>query len=164
MEEAATKGTIYGVKLVRGAYMEKERERAAARGEPSPIHSDKESVDRDFDEAIRFCVAHIDQVAFCCATHNERSSALLVAEARKHGVELAHPHIHFAQLLGMSDHVSFNLAAAGFNVSKYVPYGPVKEVVPYLIRRAQENRSIGGQLSRELRLIEEEVARRARLS
>lgn len=160
VEEAATAGTVYGVKLVRGAYMEKERDRAKARGEQSPIHRDKASVDRDFDEALLFCLERLDQVAFCCATHNEASTRLLVEETARRGIPLDHPHIHFAQLFGMSDHISFNLAAAGYNASKYLPYGPVREVVPYLIRRAEENRSIGGQLSRELRLIEEEISRR----
>ena len=159
--EAATAGGYFlGVKLVRGAYMEKERERADQLGERSPIHEDKAAVDRDFDEALLYCLDHIDRVAMCAATHNEESCALLVREAAARGIELRHPHIHFAQLFGMSDHISFNLASAGFNASKYVPYGPVGDVVPYLIRRAQENRSVAGQMSRELRLVEEEIKRR----
>jgi len=158
----AERGGYYlGVKLVRGAYMEQERERAAARGYPSPIHEDKAAVDADFDAALLFCLDHIDRVAFCAATHNEASCALLVDAARERGIDLRHSHLHFSQLLGMSDHISFNLARGGFNVSKYVPYGPVADVVPYLIRRAQENRSIGGQVSRELRLIQQEMRRRA---
>ena len=111
-------------------------------------------------EALLYCLDHIDRVAMCAATHNEESCALLVREAAARGIELRHPHIHFAQLFGMSDHISFNLASAGFNASKYVPYGPVGDVVPYLIRRAQENRSVAGQMSRELRLVEEEIKRR----
>ncbi|MFT4975431.1 MAG: proline dehydrogenase [Myxococcota bacterium] len=153
-------GYFLGVKLVRGAYMEKERERARKLSQPSPIHADKASVDRDFDAALLFCLKNIDRIAFCAATHNETSSMLLVRAAAEADVELTHPHIHFAQLLGMSDHISYNLARAGFNVSKYVPYGPVREVVPYLIRRAEENRSIAGQMGRELRLIQQELRRR----
>lgn len=160
LERARDEGWILGVKLVRGAYMEKERARAAEHGYPSPIHPDKASVDADFDAATRHCLAHIDHVAFCAATHNEHSCRLLVEAARDHGVDIRHPHLHFAQLYGMSDHISFNLAKAGFNASKYVPYGPVQEVVPYLIRRARENRSIAGQVSRELRLVQEEMERR----
>jgi len=157
---AKAQGYILGVKLVRGAYMEKERERAAKRGYPSPIHESKAAVDRDFDAAVAYCLEHIDEIAFCVATHNEHSCQLLVQAAREAGVPLDHPHIHFAQLYGMSDHISFNLANAGCNASKYVPYGPVRDVVPYLIRRAQENRSVSGQVGRELRLILDEVERR----
>ena len=151
---------ILGLKLVRGAYMEKERARAEERGHPSPIHADKAAVDADFDAALVHCLANVGQIAFCAATHNEDSCRLLVESARAQGVDLRHPHIHFAQLYGMSDHISFNLARAGFNVSKYVPYGPVRDVVPYLIRRAQENRSVAGQVGRELRLILAEIERR----
>jgi len=158
---AVAGGYVMGVKLVRGAYMEKERERAQKMGYRSPIHVDKASVDRDFDAALLFCLENIAQIAFCAATHNEESCMLLVRAATESGVALTHPHIHFAQLFGMSDHISYNLAQAGFNASKYVPYGPVRDVVPYLIRRAQENRSVAGQLSRELRLIQEEIRRRA---
>ena len=120
----------------------------------------KAAADRDFDEALVYCLDHIDEIAFCAATHNEASCALLVDTAKARGIDLHHPHIHFAQLYGMSDHITCNLAQAGFNASKYVPYGPVRDVVPYLIRRAQENRSVSGQVSRELRLILDEVDRR----
>jgi proline dehydrogenase len=154
-------GYILGVKLVRGAYMDKERERADERGYPSPIHKDKAAVDADLDAALSFCLSHIDRVAFCAATHNEASCMHLVRAAIASGVDLRHPHLQFAQLMGMSDHISFNLARAGFNASKYVPYGPVRDVVPYLIRRAEENRSISGQMGRELRLIQQEIQRRA---
>jgi len=157
---AQTEGYILGLKLVRGAYMEKERARAERKGYPSPIHSDKAAVDVDFDAALVYCLEHIEGIAFCAATHNEESCMLLVRTAIAQGVDLRHPHIHFAQLYGMSDHISFNLARAGFNASKYVPYGPVRDVVPYLIRRARENRSVAGQISRELRLILDEVTRR----
>lgn len=157
---AVAGGYTLGVKLVRGAYMEKERERAESHGYPSPIHKDKESVDRDFDAGLIYCLEHVDEIAFCAATHNEESCRLLVETAINRDVDLRHPHIHFAQLYGMSDHISFNLARGGFNVSKYVPYGPVRDVVPYLIRRAQENRSVSGQVGRELGLILAEIARR----
>lgn len=161
-ERARAGGYVLGVKLVRGAYMEKERERAEKLGYPSPIHADKASVDRDFDAAVAYCLEHVDDIAFCAATHNELSCQLLVEAAGRAGVPLDHPHIHFAQLYGMSDHISFNLAEVGCNASKYVPYGPVRDVVPYLIRRAQENRSVSGQVGRELRLILEEMERRKR--
>ena len=157
-------GYLLGVKLVRGAYMEKERERAERLGQRSPIHETKAAVDRDFDAGVLHCLDHIDEIAFCAATHNEASCGLLVAAAQERGIDLHHPHIHFAQLYGMSDHITCNLAQAGFNASKYVPYGPVRDVVPYLIRRAQENRSVSGQVSRELRLILDEVERRRALA
>jgi proline dehydrogenase len=140
--------------------MEKERARAKEHGYASPIHQTKEAVDTDFDAALEYCVEHIEGIAFCAATHNEASCQRLVAAASRSGVSLDHPHIHFAQLYGMSDHISFNLARAGFNASKYVPYGPVRDVVPYLIRRAQENRSVSGQVGRELGLILAEIERR----
>jgi proline dehydrogenase len=159
-ESARSGGYILGVKLVRGAYMEKERARAEKHGLPSPIHLDKDAVDADYNEALVYCLQHLDQIAFCAATHNEESCRLLVETAQSQGLDLRHPHIHFAQLYGMSDHISFNLARAGFNASKYLPYGPVRDVVPYLIRRAQENRSVAGQVSRELRLILAEIDRR----
>ena len=117
-------------------------------------------MDADFDAALVYCLEHLNEIAFCAATHNEKSCQLLVDSATARGVDLRHPHIHFAQLYGMSDHISFNLARAGFNASKYVPYGPVRDVVPYLIRRAQENRSVSGQVGRELGLILAEIARR----
>jgi len=113
---------------------------------------------------LAYSVDNIDRIAFCVATHNEESCMKLVKSVVNAGVPLDHPHLHFAQLLGMSDHISFNLASAGFNASKYVPYGPVRDVVPYLIRRAQENRSVSGQVSRELRLIQEEIRRRAEVA
>ena len=160
-ERAKVQGYKLGVKLVRGAYMEKERLRAEEQGSRSPIHLDKESVDRDFDAAIVYCLENIERIAFCAATHNEASCQLVVVTAEAMGIDLHHPHIHFAQLYGMSDHISFNLARAGFNAAKYVPYGPVRDVVPYLIRRAQENRSVSGQVGRELGLILSELKRRS---
>lgn len=157
---AGTAGYFLGAKLVRGAYMEIERERAAETGYPSPIQPDKASADRDYNEAIRFCLDHIDRIGFMAGTHNEVSSALLAEETDKRGLRRDHPHIYFAQLLGMSDHLTFNLAHAGYNVAKYVPYGPVKAVMPYLFRRAQENTSVAGQTGRELGLLLKEKHRR----
>lgn len=157
-------GYILGVKLVRGAYMEKERARAKAKGYPSPIHETKAAVDEDFDAALVYCIDNLDDIAFCAATHNETSCQVVAEATAARRIALDHPHIHFAQLYGMSDHISFNLAKRGFNASKYVPYGPVRDVVPYLIRRAQENRSVAGQVSRELRLILDEIRRRKGVS
>ncbi|MBK9147742.1 MAG: proline dehydrogenase family protein [Flavobacteriales bacterium] len=160
---AAEKGGYHlGVKLVRGAYMEKERERAAEKGYPSPIHADKAAVDRDYDEALRFCVAHIDRLAVMAGTHNEQSSLLLARLLEEHGIARNDRRVWFAQLLGMSDNISYNLAEAGYKVAKYVPYGPVRAVLPYLIRRAQENTSVAGQMGRELKLIIEERTRRSK--
>lgn len=150
----------YAVKLVRGAYMEKERERAAAKGYPSPIQPNKAASDRDYDAALRFCVENIDHMAVCSGSHNEASNRLLSELMAEHDLPANHPRIWYAQLKGMSDHLSFNLAHAGYNVSKYVPYGPVKSVLPYLIRRAHENTSIAGQMSRELTLLSRERQRR----
>ncbi len=154
-------GFILGVKMVRGAYMEKERKRAEEMGYPSPIQPDKASSDRDYDESLRFCVQHIDQIGFVCGTHNEESSRLLTNLIDENEIAHNHPHVYFAQLLGMSDNLSFNLSDAGYNVAKYVPYGPIKAVMPYLFRRAQENTSVAGQTGRELGLIAKEKARRA---
>ncbi|MCB0794492.1 MAG: proline dehydrogenase family protein [Flavobacteriales bacterium] len=159
-EKAVKEGYIVGWKLVRGAYMEKERDRAEDKGYPSPIHADKAAVDRDYDEALRFCMQHLDRTAIVAGTHNEESSLLLARLIDEQGLPRDHERLWFAQLLGMSDHISYNLAAAGYNVAKYVPYGPVREVLPYLIRRAEENTSVAGQTSRELRLITAERERR----
>jgi len=157
---AKAAGYILGVKMVRGAYMEKERKRAAEMGYPSPIQPTKEASDIDYDESLRYCMAHIDEIAFVCGTHNEDSCRLLAELLDQNKVAHNHPHVYFAQLLGMSDNLSFNLSDAGYNVAKYVPYGPVKAVMPYLFRRAQENTSIAGQTSRELGLIMKEKKRR----
>jgi proline dehydrogenase len=158
--EAREKGYFYGIKLVRGAYMEKERERAAEMDYPSPIHETKEATDRDYDAALIYCLDNLEDVSFVCATHNEASTQLLVREMKARGLPNNHPHVFFSQLYGMSDNLSYVLAKAGYNVSKYVPYGPVKDAMPYLIRRAQENTSVKGQVSRELDLIERELKRR----
>lgn len=153
-------GFILGAKIVRGAYMEKERKRAAERGYPSPIQPDKETTDRDYNAAITYCAAHVEQIGVVCGTHNEASSKLLAELLDTNQISHSHPHVYFAQLLGMSDNLSFNLSDAGYNVAKYVPYGPVKAVMPYLFRRAQENTSVAGQTSRELGLIAREKQRR----
>lgn len=157
---AKAAGYILGVKMVRGAYMEKERKRAEEMGYPSPIQPTKEASDLDYDESLRYCMAHIDEIAFVCGTHNEESCRLLAELLDQNKIAHNHPHVYFAQLLGMSDNLSFNLSDAGYNVAKYVPYGPVKAVMPYLFRRAQENTSIAGQTSRELGLIIKEKKRR----
>ena len=149
-----------GVKFVRGAYMEKERFRAAEMGYPSPIHPDKAATDKAFDEALNISVNNLDVVEIFCGSHNENSNQLLANEMDRLNIPRDDRRIWFAQLFGMSDHISFNLANAGFNVAKYVPYGPVKSVMPYLIRRAEENTSIAGQTSRELLLIQTELKRR----
>lgn len=157
---AKASGFILGVKMVRGAYMEKERKRAEEMGYPSPIQPDKEASDHDFDASLNYCIDHIGDIAFVCGTHNEESCRLLAALLDQHQIAHDHPHVYFAQLLGMSDNLSFNLSDGGYNVAKYVPYGPIKAVMPYLFRRAQENTSIAGQTSRELNLIIKEKQRR----
>lgn len=158
--EAQEKGYNYGVKLVRGAYMEKERFRAEERNYTSPIQPDKVSSDRDFEAALELCLQNIDHVALVAGSHNEASALLLTELMEKHQIAPSDKRIYFAQLFGMSDHISFNLSHAGYNVAKYVPYGPISEVIPYLIRRAQENTSVRGQTSRELSLIINELKRR----
>ncbi len=157
---AQTQDFYLGAKIVRGAYMEIERQRAAERGYPSPIQLNKEACDSDYNRAIVFCLDHINRIGLVAGTHNEESSALLADEMVQRGISSTNPHIFFSQLLGMSDNLSFNLADAGFNVAKYMPYGPVKAVMPYLFRRAQENTSVGSQTNRELSLIIKEKARR----
>ena len=163
-ERAKTKGYFLGFKLVRGAYMEKERERAIKLNYKSPIQKDKQSTDNDYDLSLEYCIKNIDTIAICAGTHNEKSSKYLAQLMKKYKIENNHPNIYFSQLLGMSDHISFNLSSQKYNVAKYVPYGPVKDVIPYLIRRAQENTSISGQTSRELNLITKEKRRRKKLS
>lgn len=158
---AAVKGGYQlGVKLVRGAYMEKEHKHAEAEGRPTPIQSSKDATDRDYDAALRFCVEHLDHIALCAGTHNEASALLLTKLMKEQGIKADDPRISFAQLLGMSDHISFNLAEKGYHVAKYVPYGKVNDLLPYLTRRAQENSSVLGQSSRELTLLRSEMKRR----
>jgi proline dehydrogenase len=159
-EAAQQLNYFLGAKLVRGAYMEKERNRAIEKNYPSPIHESKENTDADYDSAVEFCTENISRIAICAGTHNENSSMKLADLMQKRNIPSDTKNIYFSQLLGMSDHISFNLANANFNVAKYVPYGPVNEVLPYLIRRAQENTSVKGQTGRELNLIMKEKARR----
>ena len=158
--QAQAKNFILGVKLVRGAYMEKERRRAGELGAHSPIQPDKASSDRDYNTAIEFCINHLDSIYVIIASHNEQSNLLAAQQLQQKGLPLSHPHVHFSQLYGMSDNITFNLAAAGCPVSKYLPFGPIKDVVPYLMRRAQENSSMSGQTGRELGLIQKELKRR----
>lgn len=153
-------GKNLGLKLVRGAYMEKEREQASKKNYPDPIQKDKQATDNDFTKAVEFCIENIETVSLCVGTHNEKSVLHLTNLMKKKALKNNDSRIWFAQLLGMSDHISFNLSKEGYNVAKYVPYGPVKEVIPYLIRRAEENTSVSGQTSRELSLIKIEVERR----
>ncbi len=160
LQRAHSQGFFYGVKLVRGAYMEKERARALERGYPTPIQPNKAATDQDYNAALVYCLDNLDRVAFCSGTHNEESSLLLTEEMIKRNIAPGDRRVYAAQLFGMSDHISFNLSAGGYNVAKYVPYGPVHEVMPYLIRRAEENTSVAGQTGRELGLLMREIKRR----
>ena len=159
-ENAKKHGIKYGIKLVRGAYMEKERARAQKLGYPSPIYPDKNASDDAYNTALKFILEHEMLFALCAGTHNEESSLLLTQELERKQISRDNDKFYFAQLLGMSDHISFNLSNAGFKVAKYVPFGPVKEVMPYLLRRADENTSVAGQTGRELSLIIKELDRR----
>ncbi len=158
---AVERNFIFGIKLVRGAYMEKERNRAAEMNYPTPIQTNKEKCDTDFNSAVEFCIDHLDKIAVIVASHNEYSNLFTTQLLDKKGFPHNHPHVHFSQLLGMSDNITFNLAKSGFSVSKYLPFGPIKDVIPYLMRRAQENSSVSGQTGRELVLIKKEMQRRA---
>lgn len=153
-------GFKFGLKIVRGAYMEKERNRAAERGYPSPIQPDKPATDRDFDDITRYFIEHLDSIDFMVATHNEESSLLLARLIDEYNLPRNHRGIYFSQLYGMSDHITYNLAEQGYNVAKYVPYGAVKTMMPYLFRRAEENSSVKGQTNRELKMIRTEIKRR----
>ena len=143
--------------------MEKERARAAEKGYRDPIQPDKAATDRDFNEAVRFCIRNRGRISLLCGSHNEDSNRILQELMVEEGLSAGDGHVWFSQLLGMSDSISFNLAAAGYNVAKYVPFGPVKAVIPYLLRRAEENTSVAGQSSRELLMVRREVARRRAL-
>lgn len=161
---AVERNFILGAKLVRGAYMEKERKRAEENGYPSPIQKDKESSDNDYNAGLEFCINHLERVGLIVASHNEYSNLYATELLHKKGLSLNHPHIHWSQLYGMSDNITFNLAHAGCSVSKYLPFGPIKDVIPYLMRRAQENTSVKGQTGRELGLINKELKRRSNKS
>ncbi len=158
--QSAMNNYFLGVKMVRGAYMEKERERAEKMKYADPIHLTKEATDQSFNKGLAFCVDNKQRIALVCGSHNEYSNQYLAVLMQKHGMKPNDSRIWFAQLLGMSDNISFNLARAGYNVAKYVPYGPVEAVMPYLLRRAAENTSVAGQSSRELTLIRKELKRR----
>jgi len=161
---AKDRGFQLGIKLVRGAYMDKERTRATQRGYPSPIQATKEDTDRDFDAAIKYCIDNIANIAVIIASHNEASNLYATHLLKEKGLPNNHPHVHFSQLYGMSDNITFNLASNRYSVSKYLPFGPLKEVIPYLMRRAQENTSISGQTGRELSLLKKEIKRRKTIS
>jgi proline dehydrogenase len=157
---ARTQRFILGAKLVRGAYMDKERDRSLQMNYPSKVHDTKADTDKAYNEALKRCIEQLDVVAIVAGTHNEESCMQLVQLMKAAGLPRDHSRVYFSQLLGMSDNLSFNLADAGYNVAKYVPYGPVQAVMPYLFRRAKENTSIAGQTGRELRLILKEKKRR----
>lgn len=159
--ESLQKNFLLAVKLVRGAYMEKERKRAESLGYPSPIQPNKASSDKDYNDALKFSVGHLEKIALIVASHNEQSNLYATQLMEEKNIPHHHPHIHFSQLFGMSDNITFNLAREGYSVSKYLPFGPIKDVIPYLMRRAQENSSVAGQTGRELGLIRKEIARRS---
>jgi proline dehydrogenase len=160
IDAARRENFFLGIKLVRGAYWEKENERAATMNYVSPMHRTKEDTDLDFDLAGRICLENIDIVTLCAGTHNEESTLYLLRAMDSLNIKKNDRRVYFSQLFGMSDHISYNLASEGYNVTKYLPYGPVKSVIPYLIRRAQENTAIAGQMGRELQLILAEKKRR----
>lgn len=162
--DALEKDYIPGIKFVRGAYMEEERARAAAMGYPDPICKDKQATDENYNAGVRFAVEHIDRFELFLGTHNEESNYKLAKLIEEKGLKKNDPRIFFAQLLGMSDNISFNLAHEGYNVTKYVPYARVNDVLPYLIRRAEENTSVAGQTGRELRMLKAEMERRKKMS
>ena len=158
-QKAHQEGFHIGMKVVRGAYMEKERERAKEKGYPSPICENKLATDENYDNAIKYMMEHKNMALFA-GTHNEESSYLLMELAKQYGIKNDDKRLWFGQLFGMSDHISYNLANEGYNVAKYLPFGPVRDVMPYLIRRAEENTSVAGQTSRELNLLKTERKRR----
>ena len=157
---AKTNNFILGMKLVRGAYLEKERERAKELNYPSPIHETKQETDNDYNAALEFCVNPVNNVYTIVGSHNEYSNLYGTELMKNFSIPLNSNRIHFSQLFGMSDNITFNLAKAGCSVSKYLPFGPIKEVIPYLMRRAQENSSVSGQTGKELLLIKKELKRR----
>ena len=160
LARAKEEGFIYGVKIVRGAYMEKERKRAEAKGYTDPIQPNKAATDRDYNAALELILSNLEHMAVVVGTHNEDSVALAATLMTKHGIAFDSRKVYVAQLFGMSDHISFNAANTGLNVAKYLPFGPVKDVLPYLFRRAEENTSVEGQTGRELGLITKELDRR----
>lgn len=159
-ERAKTDGFYIGMKLVRGAYMEKEHKRAEENGYPTPICASKQATDDNYNAAVDYMMQHIDKMAIFAGTHNEESSYKLMEMLKVNNIEIKDQRIWFGQLYGMSDNISYNLASHGYNVAKYLPFGPVRDVMPYLIRRAEENTSVAGQTSRELNLLKTERERR----
>ena len=159
-DAAAEAGYYIGAKLVRGAYMEKEARVAKQHGQPNPINPTKQATDELYNQALRYCVQHLDRISLCAGTHNEASSLLLTQLIQQAGIAPGDPRVWFAQLYGMSDNLTYNLANAGYNTAKYLPYGPVAAVMPYLLRRADENTAIAGQSSREFLLVQKEIRRR----
>lgn len=159
-KNALKEGFKIGVKVVRGAYMEKENDRAKEKGYPTPICESKLATDKNFDATIEYMINHLDTISLFSGTHNEESCYKLMHLIESNRIEKNNPNIWFGQLYGMSDHISFNLADKGYNVAKYLPFGPVRDVMPYLIRRAEENTSVAGQTSRELSLLKKERKRR----
>ncbi|MFK7983114.1 MAG: proline dehydrogenase family protein [Saprospiraceae bacterium] len=159
-EDAKAGNYLLGAKLVRGAYMEKERSRAEKMDYPTPIQDNKAATDADFNKALKFCFEQYETIGFCNATHNQQSCQLLIRLIEENQVAKNHPHLLFCQLYGMSDNITFNLSNAGYNAAKYVPYGPIEDVFPYLVRRAQENTAVSGEMSREYGLLLKEIARR----
>ncbi len=159
-EESKVYGFKIGIKIVRGAYMEKENERAQEKGYPTPICKDKKHTDQNFDKTMKYILENIKDISVFVGTHNEDSSYLAMKLMNELNIEKNDPRVWFGQLYGMSDHISFNQAALGYNVAKYLPFGPVRDVMPYLIRRAEENTSVAGQTSRELNLLSQEKKRR----
>ena len=157
---AKEQGFLLGAKLVRGAYMEKERARAQQMNYPSPIHVDKASTDKDFDAAAKYCIENLDSISLLLASHNEQSNIQIANEMARLNLSNDFKKVHFSQLYGMGDHITFNMAVKGYNVSKYLPFGPICEVIPYLMRRAEENSSVNGQTNKELVMINTELARR----
>lgn len=153
-------GVLFGTKTVRGAYLDKENERAIEMGYPTPIQPSKAATDAAYNAAIAYCVLNVKSISSCCASHNMDSNLLQAKLISEHGLDLNHPHINFCQLYGMTDNITYNLSNAGYNAAKYVVYGPIKDVVPYLIRRTEENSSITGEMGRELSIIQKEMTRR----
>jgi proline dehydrogenase len=159
-EQAKTENFFIGMKLVRGAYMEKEHKRAEEKGYPTPICESKEATDKNYDAAVNYMMEHLDKMSIFAGTHNEESSYMLMDLMQKNNIAKSDNRVWFGQLYGMSDNISYNLAASGYNNAKYLPFGPVRDVMPYLIRRAEENTSVAGQTNRELELIKAERKRR----
>jgi len=159
-KKAQEKGYILGAKFVRGAYMELERQRALEKGYPSPINATKADTDKEFNQALKYALEHIDEIASFIGTHNEESCLKATRIMEEKGIPATHKHVYFSQLYGMSDNITFNLAAAGYQAGKYLPYGPVKDVIPYLLRRAEENSSVSDQTGREFDLLDQEKKRR----